>query len=501
MAPLTPCNVLVTGCSRGIGLELVKQMVGKTNRPQKIFATCRDPAGPQSQELKKLADKHQGLEVIPLDVCKPSSIKAAAARVTERLQGAGLNLLINNAGMVNGKSTLELATPEDMLEVYNTNVVGPMLVSQAFVPLLKKGAQESLQKGMSCSKAAIVNISSIAGSIDTMFVWESGQVISYRCSKAALNMLTKCQSLGYAKDEILCVPLHPGWLQTDMGNVAMMAPTTVEEGVQKILDTLSHLSEKDAGTFVDLEGKVLPCRGIGLELVKQLIGKPNRPEKIFATCRDPAGPQSQELKKLSEKHQGLEVIALDVCKPSTIKAAAAKVTEQLRGAGLNLLINNAGIVNGKSTLEMATPEDMLEVYTTNVVGPMLVSQAFVPLLKKGAQESPQKGMSCSKAAIVNVTSIGGSIATMFIWEAAPVISYRCSKAALNMLSKCQSLEYAKDEILCVPLHPGWLQTDLAGKEAPMTVEEGVQKILNTLSQLSEKDSGTFVDLDGKVIPW
>uniref|UniRef100_A0A6J0VCE3 C-signal-like isoform X1 n=1 Tax=Pogona vitticeps TaxID=103695 RepID=A0A6J0VCE3_9SAUR len=267
MAALNVRSVLVTGSNRGIGLELIRQLAGKSKSPEFIFATCRDPAGPQAQDLKNLAAKNQGIEIIPLDTCKPSSIKAAVAKVTEQLKGSGLNLLINNAGIVKPFTALESETPEGMLEVYKTNVVGTMMVSQAFLPLLRKASHESSQKGMSCSKAAIVNLSSECGSITNLLAWEIAHILNYRCSKtniseqdskAALNMLTKCQSLGYAEDQILCVPLHPGWLQTEMGNSAMPAPMTVEEGVQKILDTLSQLSEKDSGTFVDLEGKVLP---------------------------------------------------------------------------------------------------------------------------------------------------------------------------------------------------------------------------------------------------
>ncbi|XP_042293282.1 C-factor-like [Sceloporus undulatus] len=257
MPELNVHSVLVTGSNRGIGLELVRQLAGKTNCPEWIFATCRDPEGPGAQALKNLAAEHQGIEIIPLDTSEAFSVKTAAAIVTERLKGASLNLLINNAGIVN-QSTLETATPEDMLKVYNTNVNGPMMVTQEFLPLLKKAAQESPQKGMSCSKAAIVNVTSECGSITNLLGWELAHILSYRCSKAALNMLTKCQSLGYAKDEILCIMLHPGWLQTDMGNQAMLAPMTVDEGVRKILDTLANLSEKDTGTFVDLDGKTLP---------------------------------------------------------------------------------------------------------------------------------------------------------------------------------------------------------------------------------------------------
>ncbi|XP_034973092.1 C-signal [Zootoca vivipara] len=257
MAVLNARSVLVTGSNRGIGFELVKQLVGKSNRPEWIFATCRDPEGPRAQELKNLAAKHQGVEILALDTSEPSSVKAAATRVTEGLKGAGLNLLINNAGILKLR-TLETETPESMAEVYKTNVIGSMLVTQVFLPLLKKASQESPQKGMSCSKAAIINVSSEAGSIKNVLVWSEGQIIGYRCSKAALNMLTRCQSLGYAKDNILCITLHPGWLQTDMGNTLGQPPLTVDYSVQEILNTISSLSEKDHGTFVNLDGKVLP---------------------------------------------------------------------------------------------------------------------------------------------------------------------------------------------------------------------------------------------------
>ncbi|XP_066493523.1 C-signal-like [Tiliqua scincoides] len=257
MAALEPRSVLVTGSNRGIGLELVRQLVEKSNRPEWIFATCRNPEGTEAQVLQNLAAKHQAVVIIPLDVSDPSSVRAAAARVTEQLKGAGLNLLINNAGIAK-LSTMETETPENMSEVYQTNVIGPMLVSKAFLPLLRKAAQESTQKGMSCSKAAIVNISSRAGTITEILGWHTGPAISYRCSKAALNMLTRCMSLGFAEDEILCIALHPGWVQTEMGNMVGLAPMMVDGSVQSILNSLGRLSEKDNGVFVDWEGKALP---------------------------------------------------------------------------------------------------------------------------------------------------------------------------------------------------------------------------------------------------
>ncbi|XP_062356072.1 C-signal-like isoform X1 [Cinclus cinclus] len=258
MAELCVRSVLVTGANRGIGLGLVQHFLRMPKPPQWIFAGCRDPTGPRAQELQNLASKRPNISIIPLEVANPTSIKAAAAKVGEHLGGSGLNLLINNAGMVK-LNTLDTETLEDMSEVYTTNTIGPLLMGQAFLPLLKKAAQGSPGSGLSCSKAAIINMSSYAGSIKDMYVWDFGQVVSYRCSKAALNMLSKCQSLAYKEHGILCVALHPGWVQTDMGGSgSFKPPLTVDDSVQGMLKLLSSISEKETGTFLDWEGKVIP---------------------------------------------------------------------------------------------------------------------------------------------------------------------------------------------------------------------------------------------------
>ncbi|XP_051485361.1 C-factor-like isoform X5 [Apus apus] len=258
MSGLSVRSVLVSGANRGIGLGLVRQLLGLPNPPQWVFAGCRDPKGQRAQELQELASKHPSLVVVALEVTDPASIKAAAARVGEKLGGSGLNLLINNAGMAKPNS-LEMETLESMTEIYTTNTIGPLLLSQAFLPLLKKAAQGSPGSALSCSKAAIINMSSSAGSIQEVYLWGPTHVVSYRCSKAALNMLTKCQSLGYREHGVLCLALHPGWVQTDMGGAgSQKPPLTVDESVRGMLKVLSSLSEKDTGTFLDWEGKVVP---------------------------------------------------------------------------------------------------------------------------------------------------------------------------------------------------------------------------------------------------
>ncbi|XP_074737478.1 C-signal-like isoform X1 [Strix uralensis] len=258
MGELRIHSVLVTGANWGIGLGLVRHFLGMPNPPKWVFAGCRDPKGQRAQELQNLASKHPNLVIIPLEVTDPACIKAAAARVGEHLGGSGLNLLINNAGIIKPNS-LDNETLEDMTQVYTTNTIGPLLLGQAFLPLLKKAAQGSPSSALSCSKAAIINMSSSGGSIEDPYLLDQAHVVSYRCSKAALNMLTKCQSLGYRQHGVLCVALHPGWVQTDMGSSGGdTPPVTVDASVGGMLKVLSSLSEKDTGTFLDWEGKVVP---------------------------------------------------------------------------------------------------------------------------------------------------------------------------------------------------------------------------------------------------
>ncbi|XP_059713286.1 C-signal-like isoform X2 [Haemorhous mexicanus] len=205
MAELCVSSVLVTGANRGLGLGFVQHFLRMPKPPQWIFATCRDPKGQRAQDLQNLVPKHPNLVIIALEIADPASIKAAAAKVEEHLGGSGLNLLINNAGMVKSKM-LEEETLDDMTETYTINTVGPLLMGQA-----------------------------------------------------ALNMLSKCQSVAYKEHGILCIALHPGWVQTDLGRSGGEAPpVTVDDSVQGMLKVLSSLSEKDTGAFLDWEGNVIP---------------------------------------------------------------------------------------------------------------------------------------------------------------------------------------------------------------------------------------------------
>ncbi|XP_070809258.1 C-signal-like [Pituophis catenifer annectens] len=239
-------------------------------------------------------------------------------------------------------------------------------------------------------------------------------------------------------------------------------------------------------------------RGIGLGLVKRFLELPSPPKWVFATTLDLEGKETKEVKELACKHPNLVVLQLDVTKPESIQAALKEVEKCVGESGLTLLINNAGI-GLFNDLETENAKDMMTVYSINTIGPLLMSQAFLPLLKKAAWRSPCQELSSSQAAIINISSSAGSMEVMLLWDKWKVIGYRCSKAALNMLTKCQSLEYPRYGILSVCIHPGWVRTNY--KEADLSVEESTQGIMAVLSMLSEKDNGTFVDWLGRQVPW
>uniref|UniRef100_A0A8B9V698 C-factor n=1 Tax=Anas zonorhyncha TaxID=75864 RepID=A0A8B9V698_9AVES len=236
-------------------------------------------------------------------------------------------------------------------------------------------------------------------------------------------------------------------------------------------------------------------RGIGLELVRQLAASPQPPQHIFATCRDPDGPRGKALRELSAQHPSIRLVQL-VDLPS-IRRAVQVVESCLEGQGLNLLINNAGI-GSHATL----PETLKRVCINRAW--VSLCQEFLPLLEKAAKGAQKTGLSCSRAAIVNVSSKVGSIGHWGPWRGAHgvVLAWPCLfQAAQNMVTRCLAAELRDKGLLCTAIHPGWVKTDMGTEQAPMTVERSVQGILAVLGSLSQETSGAFLDWEGNSLPW
>ncbi|XP_042268534.1 C-factor isoform X2 [Thunnus maccoyii] len=237
-------NILVTGTNRGIGLELVKQLGEKTGEDAHIYACCRDPEGARAKALRELTTQYAGkITIIKLDMSDEASISAAVQAVSKQIGAGGLNLLINNAAINKPASPAPLSATgkKDMMEVYETNVVGPFLLAKMFLQLLKTAAEiGSLEKDKEkCPET-----------------FPTAPMYPYRTSKAALNMLTRCQAEEFKIHNILVTAIHPGWVLTEMGGE--MAPLTTQESVLGMLSVMSSLSSKDSGMLVDWKGDRIP---------------------------------------------------------------------------------------------------------------------------------------------------------------------------------------------------------------------------------------------------
>lgn len=225
-------NTVISGASRGIGLELVRHCL---HAGHLVTALVRNPEA--ATELKSTADRHPGrLRILACDVTKAEDI----ARVAREIE-APVDLLINNAGIYDRSDhDFENLDFESFDEVFRTNTRSPMQLTKALLPALKKS-----------SDARLANITSLMGSIRDN---GSGGSYAYRMSKCALNMFTKSFSIDYPN--IITLTLHPGWVQTQMGGPS--APTPPEESAAGLMKVISSATKAESGKFYDFEGDELP---------------------------------------------------------------------------------------------------------------------------------------------------------------------------------------------------------------------------------------------------
>lgn len=214
-------------------------------------------------------------------------------------------------------------------------------------------------------------------------------------------------------------------------------------------------------------------RGLGLEFARQLSG---RGDRVIATARDPES--ATELKRLD-----VEVVQLDVAAAASVDRLAAALGEE----SVDVLINNAGVGVHSTPLEELDFAEMEDFFAINSIGPLRVTRALLPALRRGADKT-----------IVNVTSRMGSIEDN---SSGAAYSYRASKAALNMVTRSLAVDLGPEGFTCAVLHPGWVMTDMGGGSAPVAPEDSIAGMLRVIAALSAEDNGEFYDFTGARVPW
>lgn len=230
-------RILITGASRGIGLEICTQLIADGHD---VLATYRSEKTANS--LLDLNDSAKNLHTFEMDVNSSDSVKSAMSEIAKRF--SSLDLVFNNAGILDW-SPLDEVSSDAFRSIYETNVIGVFRVSEAAIPLLRNGHEP-----------LIVNLSSRLGSIELRGNSQLGGAIAYQCSKAALNMLTKQMSIDYAKHGVRTMSISPGWVKTDMGGEE--AKYEVSESVELFLSRINQLPPESNGIFMGEDGEIIP---------------------------------------------------------------------------------------------------------------------------------------------------------------------------------------------------------------------------------------------------
>ncbi|MBI1210651.1 MAG: SDR family NAD(P)-dependent oxidoreductase [Alphaproteobacteria bacterium] len=220
-------------------------------------------------------------------------------------------------------------------------------------------------------------------------------------------------------------------------------------------------------------------RGIGIEFVRQYAADGAR---VLACARVPGA--ATELLDIAAKSKGkVTVHPLDVASAASID----HLVQELDGQPIDILINNAGVYGGDhQTAHNLDYETWNRTLAVNSIGPVRVLLALLPNLKKGKDKKA-----------IAITSGMGSTTNH---DGAALI-YRSSKAALNNAMHGLSLSLRPDGIIVLMVHPGWVKTDMGGRNASLSPDVSVAAQRKLISALTPKDTGRYLAFDGREIPW
>lgn len=201
-----------------------------------------------------------------------------------------------------------------------------------------------------------------------------------------------------------------------------------------------------------------------------------------AVAREPG--RATELTALAAASSGkTRLHACDVASDAGARALASSLGE----VAVDVLINNAGIMGKMLGVDHLDYEDMLRTFDVNALGPLRVSAALLPHLRRASTRK-----------IIHISSGMGSISDN---TSGGAYGYRMSKAALNMGCRSMANDLRGEDFKVVVMNPGWVKTDMGGPGAPENVENSVGLMMERIEQLSAAQSGTFLDYRGHTWSW
>ena len=222
-------------------------------------------------------------------------------------------------------------------------------------------------------------------------------------------------------------------------------------------------------------------RGIGLEFARQYAADGWR---VVACCRQP--PQAKALNQLADQYKDrFSIYQLDVRELTEID----QLSHKLQDLTIDILINNAGIYPHAQNGEFnhISYDDWMEAFRINTFAPLKMVEALVEQIA-----------SSQLKIVATVTSKMGSIADN---QRGGSYIYRSSKAAVNMVIKSLAIDLQPRGIITVLLHPGWVQTDMGGRDALISTTQSVSGMKSILNRVTHSDTGKFIAYDGQHIPW
>jgi NAD(P)-dependent dehydrogenase (short-subunit alcohol dehydrogenase family) len=220
---------LIAGASRGIGLEIARQLAA---RGERVTASARSEVG-RAKLAEALAPAGDGGQILTFDTRDEAQIHAAAAHAR-----APVDVLIANAGAYGPQrqSALDMDF-EGALDLLNTNTLGPLRVVQAFLPLLRQG-----------ERPRVILMSSVLGSMALAGTFN----VAYRASKAGLNKIAQCLADDLEPEGIAVIAMHPGWVRTEMGGPN--ATLDVADSAAGIINVAEGLTLAGTRRYLDYRG-------------------------------------------------------------------------------------------------------------------------------------------------------------------------------------------------------------------------------------------------------